>query len=349
MDWTPAERAGLLGYKPSPERRAAVAASAPSFLQMNAAEAGTASLNSTVKLGITGGLSANEGPPIRDQGDCGGCWAISAVEAVEAQLGSKVRLSAQALVNCVPNPHHCGGKGGCDGATAELAYQFIQEVGIPLEDELHYSAKTETCSVNVDQPWPVARRVRLQGWRQLPTNQAEPFMQALVQDGPAVVAVAADTWFNYNSGVFNACKKDAVISHAVLAKGFGEDNGHKYYLIQNSWGSDWGERGHIRLARSDNEDEWCGVDNKPEEGLGCDGGPKSVKICGQCGILFDTSVPQGAELQHGTAPTMSALSTVIDSSTQRFGEARRNNEDGDGLLQQDQPGQDALLAVFAQR
>merc|ERR1719155_472238 len=60
--------------------------------------------------------------PIVNQGSCGSCWAISAVEALEAQLkkngqGRVLKLSAQALVDCVPNPQHCGGTGGCDGGT----------------------------------------------------------------------------------------------------------------------------------------------------------------------------------------------------------------------------------------
>merc|ERR1719352_942586 len=105
-----------------------------------------AEITSNVRAGLNASAIAQdeylgEGAQHRSQGQCGSCWAISSAEAVEAQLkraGHNVQVSAQALVDCVPNPQHCGGTGGCDGATSELAYQFMQEHGIPLESELPY-------------------------------------------------------------------------------------------------------------------------------------------------------------------------------------------------------------------
>jgi len=224
------------------------------------------------------------------------------VEAVEAQLirsgAGDVKVSAQALVDCVPNPQHCGGSGGCDGATGELAYAFMRDHGIPLESELPYHAKTGTCAqASLAGAWRSSRRVRLDGWNALPSNQLEPLKTALVQQGPVVVAVDGNNWFNYDSGVFDGCDKDAILGHAVLAKGFGEDSGKKYWLIQNSWGSDWGENGHIRMLMHEDEQNWCGADRKPQEGVGCDGGPSEVTVCGMCGILFDPIIPQGVRIE----------------------------------------------------
>jgi len=250
----------------------------------------------------TGGLSADAGPTLRNQGNCGSCWAVSAAEAIEAQLqrnGHKdVSVSPQAFVDCVPNPHHCGGSGGCDGATGELAFALTRDYGIPLEEQLPYTGTTDKCPEDPLQgPYPASSRVRVSGWHALPSNQAKPLMQALVSEGPAVVAVDGNNWFNYESGVFDSCAKDATLGHAVLAKGFGQDNGHDYWLIQNSWGQEWGENGHIRLIRHAEEDQWCGTDRSPKEGVGCDGGPAEVTVCGTCGILYDSLVPQGVRLE----------------------------------------------------
>jgi len=331
MDWTAAERKVLNGYKPSRARR-----QLPSMAALQT----DAKFGSSVRVSATsGGLTAEQGPAIRQQGNCGSCWAISAVEAVEAYLqtqGTDVQLAAQALVDCVPNPQHCGGSGGCDGATGELAYQFMMDHGIPTEADDQYTAQTGTCPQKFDtEPtWTTTggKRARLSGFSNLPSNKAEPLKQALM-NGPVVVAVDGNDWFDYNGGVFDGCQRDAIIGHAVLAKGFGEDSGNKYWLIQNSWGSQWGERGHIRLKRTDDDDNLCGTDTKPQEGLGCDGGPPSVTVCGMCGVLYDPIVPTGVRLEDGTDATRPDGSELhpsftpwrpTDSATNVESDANRN-------------------------
>mmetsp|Transcript_62081 Transcript_62081/g.160194 ORF Transcript_62081/g.160194 Transcript_62081/m.160194 type:complete len:396 (+) Transcript_62081:82-1269(+) len=301
MDWTGDERKALNGYKPNRGARKG----AVSFL--NTALRGMAHMNATAYedvAGTSGGLDINSGPPIRNQGNCGSCWAISAAEAMEAQLlrsgaGTAPRVSAQALVDCVPNPQHCGGAGGCDGATGELAYAWVRDHGIPLENDLPYTGKTQQCPQSAGL-WQASSRVRVSGWDQLPSNKAQPLMQALVEKGPVVVSVDGNDWFNYESGIFDNCAKDAMLGHAVLAKGYSKDDaGNKYWLIQNSWGASWGESGHIRLLRHDDEDNWCGTDKKPQEGSGCDGGPSEITVCGTCGLLYEPLVPSDVHIESG--------------------------------------------------
>lgn len=294
MDWDREERRALNGYKPNRKHRTAMAA-----LQTNA-RFGVV-LNSTLAESYQA-----QGPPIRNQGNCGSCWAISAAEAVEAQLmqtgHGNTKLSAQALVDCVPNPQHCGGTGGCDGATGELAYSFMKDYGIPMDSDLSYDARTESCPVGLNAPWPATQRVRLSGWNHIsPNNKAEPLMQSIVNNGPTVVAVDANNWFDYESGIFDGCDKDATLGHAVLAVGYGQDQGKKYWTIQNSWGAEWGENGFIRILKHEEEDSWCGQDKKPQEGEGCDGGPAEVTVCGTCGILYDPLVPEGARIESDAA------------------------------------------------
>jgi cathepsin L len=128
------------------------------------------------------------------------------------------------------------------------------------------------------------------GWETLPKNKYEPLLRALAQKGPVAVSVAADKWFDYDSGVFDGCGKDSVIDHAVTAIGYGVEGGTKYWVIQNSWGADWGEDGHIRLLRHDSDD-YCGMNNDPQKGVACAGEVEPVPVCGMCGVLFDSVVP----------------------------------------------------------
>ena len=73
--------------------------------------------------------------------------------------------------------------------------------------------------------------------------------------------------------------------------GFGHDPKlGDYWKIRNSWTPTWGEAGHIRLKRQ-GANAACGLDTTPLDGSGCEGGPKTEKVCGTCGVLFDVSYP----------------------------------------------------------
>jgi len=321
MDWTEAEKQVLHGYKPSKKthglRSVGLAAiQTHSHLRSNA----TRKVWQASDAPASGGdLDTSNGPAQRSQGSCGSCWAIATVEAVEAQLRrngmESLKLSEQALVDCTPNPQHCGGTGGCDGATGELGLAFIRDHGIPMSDEVTYTAETGTCEMaGQDGLFPAAaKRARVAGWNTMPSNKGSTqLMQALVEEGPAIVAVDANNWYAYHGGVFDGCDKDAELGHAVLLKGYGEDSGQKFWLIQNSWSHNWGENGHIRMLRHDDEDSWCGIDHKPSDGLGCDGGPPSVEVCGMCGILYDPIIPKGVSLEDGSGVSSSV--NAFDSS-----------------------------------
>lgn len=297
MDWTVAERAQHLhGYKPSGPHHTAKSA------RLAALQTRDVATSNDRIYGDGSDSFVNEAPPIRNQGACGSCWAIASVEAVEARLIKQggPQLSPQALLDCVQNPRHCGGQGGCDGATPQLAFDFMRDNGLPLETNLPYhQGAADKCPLK---PYPSEwARATLTGWRALPSNQAQPLMQALVKDGPVVVSVFAHDWYSYHSGIFDDCPKDAVPSHSVLATGYGvldmSSGKHtslmKYWVLQNSWGPAWGEQGSMRLVRQDDEDSWCGNDAQPQMGSACDDDPhQNVTVCGSCGILYDTVIPQ---------------------------------------------------------
>jgi cathepsin L len=219
------------------------------------------------------------------------------------------------MVDCTPNPRHCGGTGGCQGATAELAMEFVMKHGCADETEVPYAAADGQCTVegakpvnktakNVPQtivfaetssalssssPSSGALAIGMTGWETLPINKYEPLVRALAERGPVAVSACASDWGQYESGIFNGCGKDCVVNHAVTAVGYGESNGVKYWTIQNSWGAFWGEQGHIRLQR--HEEGWCGMNNDPQAGVACEGETAPVPVCGMCGVLFDSVVP----------------------------------------------------------
>jgi len=244
---------------------------------------------------------------IKDQGACGSCWAVATATMLELNyeihMNATRSFSMQELVNCVPNPQECGGTGGCQGATVELAMTYTQANGLKTNEETPYLAMDMHCHRHADLESAGigggfhqrnSNKFGLSGWSTLPSNKALPLMLSLME-GPTAVSVGATEWMPYASGIFNGCAIDSVIDHAVLAVGYGveEVSGQKtnYWTIQNSWGPNWGENGYIRLLRMESpeaDDAYCGTDARPEEGVACKPYPEKVTVCGMCGVLYDS-------------------------------------------------------------
>jgi cathepsin L len=134
----------------------------------------------------------------------------------------------------------------------------------------------------------------LAGYEKLPSNEYEPLMRKLAMMGPISISVDASSWMSYKSGVHTGCAANPVIDHNVQLVGYGtdDDSGLDYWLVRNSWGVEWGEKGYIRIKRTVDEGQVCGVDSSPLDGSGCKNGPDKVTVCGACGILYDTVIPK---------------------------------------------------------
>jgi cathepsin L len=237
---------------------------------------------------------------VKDQSHCGSCWAFASAETIESFVALATGrpapiLSPQDLVSCVPNPRHCGGQGGCDGAIAELAFEYVANKSIAAEVDYPYRAMTGTCNQQAK------KTAKVTGYVKTIENNYTDVITALATQGPVAISVDASSWFSYGGGVFAGCsaRKTLDIDHAVQAVGYGVDSaGKEYWLVRNSWGPTWGEKGYIRLARHSDGDltKWCYKDSTPMDGSGCDGGPSVVTVCGECGIWYDVAYPTGARL-----------------------------------------------------
>jgi len=267
---------------------------------------------------------------VKHQSHCGSCWAVTGATVLEAhsEIHATPRsFSIQELVSCVPNPQHCGGDGGCHGATVELAFNYVMRHGLATEEDQPYKAKTGHCHrhrqhgkhhstswlyIQEDDEQDSEQDLSVPGvhlagssssagsilgmraWERLPENLYAPLLRAVYERGPVAVSVDAKPWHFYEEGVFDGCGRNAVINHAVTLIGYGETDTAKYWTVQNSWGPDWGEDGRIRVLRHEGNDEsqqHCGWDHHPEKGTACEDAPKKVKVCGMCGILYDSVVP----------------------------------------------------------
>jgi len=222
--------------------------------------------------------------PVKNQGGCGSCWAFASTECMESHymIGTKedIVLAPQYYVNCVKNPMSCGGTGGCEGAIAELAFNLTAQVGIPLERDLPYRGSDGSCGT-----YPEA--VTCDGYHHLAPNDASELETALATVGPVSVSVAAN-WGRYSGGVYEGgCSSSysCSINHAVLAVGYDQD----YWLIRNSWGASWGERGYIRLTRNHDKDAF--TDRAPADGFACKPYPATQTVYGESGVLCDSAYP----------------------------------------------------------
>jgi len=200
--------------------------------------------------------------PVKDQGDCGSCWAFGAVGTMEGQVylnnHKLLSLSEQNLVDCDKEcqtfPHGWGKvcDEACDGGMEPNAFQYvIKNGGINLEEDYPYKAKKGKCAF--DKSKAVGG---FTNWTYVTVDAEDDLRQYLYENGPVSIGVHADEWFYYTGGVFDS-KCETENDHAVLLTGWGEtDKGVPYWIIKNSWGEDWGKKGYMHLIRGKNK---CGM------------------------------------------------------------------------------------------
>jgi len=200
--------------------------------------------------------SKNAVTAVRDQGECGSCWAFSAVETVESQWylagNNLTELSVQQVVDCDKG----NDDEGCNGGDTPNAYQYIINSG-GLEPETQYPYKAEDNKCTFKKTEVLAK---ISTWKSIAEDKNETEMQmALLQYGPLSICVDAQTWQFYFGGIISFfCGTD--LDHCVQITGFSVQSmlGYEFdvWNIRNSWGADWGEYGFIWVERGYN---LCGV------------------------------------------------------------------------------------------
>jgi C1A family cysteine protease len=183
--------------------------------------------------------------PVKDQGQCGSCWAFSATGALEGawflKNGSLFNVSEQQLVDCST----AQGNEGCNGGLMDDAFQYVVENGLTTDAAYPYTAT----GPNACKAAGKAKVVTASGFTDVVPNSETALMSALTEQ-PVSVAVEADQGsFQFYSGGVMTASCGTQLDHGVLAVGYGTLGGKDYYKVKNSWGEDWGMKGYILLGR----------------------------------------------------------------------------------------------------
>ncbi|KAK5584387.1 hypothetical protein RB653_005998 [Dictyostelium firmibasis] len=219
----------------------------------------TTAIPSTVDWRIQGCVT-----PVKDQGVCGSCWTFGSTGSLEGTNcvtnGELVSLSEQQLVDCAI----LTGSQGCGGGFASSAFEYIMQApnGIATEDSYPYLMQNGLCQDRNNTP----SGVTITGYVNVTSGSEAALVNAIATAGPVAIAIDAsvDDFRYYISGVYNnpACQNGLDdLDHEVLAIGYGTYQGQDYFLVKNSWSTNWGQNGYVFMARNDNN--LCGVATSP--------------------------------------------------------------------------------------
>jgi len=202
---------------------------------------------------------------IKNQLECGSCWAFSAIGAVEGEWSLKhhklYNLSEQELVDC---SDYLGNQ-GCNGGSMDNAFEYVIQHGICSNVSYPYNGVDNQCKNQS-----CTKRVHIDTYYDVPPNNEKQLEKAVAKQ-PVSVAIQANqqSFQLYKKGIYSDPDCGDDLDHGVLVVGYGYDSFYdmKYWIIKNSWGTHWGQNGYMKMAKDINN------------------------TAGQCGIAMDASYP----------------------------------------------------------
>eukprot|EP00347_Sterkiella_histriomuscorum_P011695 403371460 len=192
--------------------------------------------------------------PIRDQAQCGSCWAFAAAES----LSDRFCIASQGKVNLVLSPQDmvsCDTSNfGCFGGYLDQAWQYLEQQGVSSDSCEPYK------SGNGDQPscptkcsnGQAIKKYKCKAGSTKQAKGAEATKSLIQESGPVETGFTVyQDFYNYNSGVYHHVTGDAEGGHAVKILGWGKQGLENYWIVANSWGEDWGEKGYFNIRQGD--------------------------------------------------------------------------------------------------
>jgi cathepsin L len=195
--------------------------------------------------------------PVKDQGHCGSCWSFSATGAMEGiwaiHSGDLLSFSEQELMDCSADYNNMG----CNGGEMSAAFRYAIDNGVCNEDDVPYKTKTHSCMNDRCE-----NRTYFSDCKILPHGRPSVMMR-YIQFHPLSAAIQANhpVFTFYKSGVITTPVCGDNPDHGVLIVGYGTEDGIDYWLVKNSWGTDWGDNGYVKIGRDMNSNDYgvCGI------------------------------------------------------------------------------------------
>ena len=190
---------------------------------------------------------------VKNQGSCGSCWAFSSTGVLEANMRlnnyTVTRLSEQELVDCSKENF------GCDGGLMHLAFDYcIENKGLTSNELYPYKAVDDNCKCNNSNKLLREIGSNITKYKFTIPKSKYDLMKSL-QNGPICIAIDANSYIFrfYKSGIIDMPLKSSEINHAVILTGYDCYENGTYWIIQNSWGENWGDNGYVKLKAIDGE------------------------------------------------------------------------------------------------
>jgi len=190
--------------------------------------------------------------PVKNQASCGSCWTFSTTGALEAAYtqatGKNISLSEQQLVDCAGAYNNFG----CSGGLPSQAFEYIKyNGGLDTEESYPYTGVNGVCHYK-----PENAAVQVAYSVNITKDAEDELKNAVGLVRPVSVAFEViDDFRQYKSGVYTSDECGTTpddVNHAVLAVGYGVENGVPYWLIKNSWGAEWGDNGYFKMELGKN-------------------------------------------------------------------------------------------------